>query len=228
VKSVLQKKIDDGQISTMRELMAFVAANNLQVTRSGADYLGLEGGGGRRFRVRFAFSNDTRVVRPTTSQGTTQSVRDLLPGYWIYGLFAEHGNERACYIGQAVNYLRRAKDHLRGREGRSAWDLLKWAEARQAIVQFALLDFVQGERSPLLAAEATRLEGQWFARAQASNYLTPGSERWGTLPRPRPNEVFEWPTSEISAAGRPLNIVSTEELRPTDLAIASLLRRGAL
>ncbi len=224
VKSILQEKIDDGQISTITELMSFVAANNLKVTRNGADYLGLEDGDGKRFRVRFTFSNGTRVARPTTSQKTKQKVRDLLPGFWIYGLFVEHGNERACYIGQAVDYLRRAKDHLRGREGRSAWDLLKWAEARGAIVKFALLDFVPGERSPSLAAEATRLEGLWFARAQVSNFFTPGSERWGTLPRPAMCKEFLWPTSEVAAACRPLSDVCLSQLLPADVAIESMLQ----
>lgn len=220
MKAALQEKIDAGEIGSMAQLLNYVSDRGWKVTRNGANYMGIEDTAGKHFRVRFSFVNDTRPVRLKIPREMKNRSRDLLPGYWIYGLFVHDGEDRACYIGQAVDYLRRVKDHMRGREGRSSWDLLQWAETRKAAVQFALLEFIPGQpRTPKLAAEATVLEGLWLHRARTANYLTPGSERWGALPRPSRGENFRWPADEVADACRPLSEVFAKQLLPAEVAI---------
>ena len=232
MKAMLQEKIDVGEIDSMEQLLAYVTNRDWKVTRNGVNYMGIEDTRGRRFRVKFSFANDTRPVRIKTSRElkgrSHKKIKrgDLLPGYWIYGLFADGGEERACYIGQAVDYLCRAKQHLRGREGRSSWDLFRWAESRKASIQFVVLDFVPGQpHTPELAAKATVLEGLWLHRARTANYLTPGSERWGALPRPGLTENLQWPADEVADASRPLSMVIGNKLLPAEIAIHSARTR---
>lgn len=63
-KVFLQSLIDSGQIDSMKQLLALVATSgNLEITRSGEDYVGLKGLDGKRFRVRFTFINNSKDVR---------------------------------------------------------------------------------------------------------------------------------------------------------------------
>lgn len=222
MKTPLQGKIDAGEIGSMAQLLAYVSDCGWTITRNGAGYLGLQDAFGKRFRVKFSFLNDTRPNRLRVPSSESKS-GELLAGYWIYGLFAHSDHGRACYIGQAVDYLRRAKDHVRGREGRSSWDLAQWAEKRQVIIRFALLDFIPGQpRTHAVASEASAREGLWLHRAQGAGYLTPGSERWGGLPKPSDNEYFSWPADQIAQLSRPLTAVYAEQLAPTEISILSL------
>jgi len=223
MKTTLQEKIASGEIGSMAQLLSYVSDQGWKVTRNGVDYLGIENALGKRFRVRFPFPNDTRSAVLKVPREAKKNRPQLLPGYWIYGLFAHAREERACYIGQAVDYLHRVKGHMRDRPGRSSWDLFQWAEPRNATVQFALLDFLPGQpRTPKLAAEATTLEGLWLHRAQAAGYLTPGSERWGRLPKFISRENFLWPADDIAHICRPLAVVFAEQLPPAELAILSV------
>lgn len=223
MKTPLQEKLDAGEINSMAQLLAYVSNFGWEITRNGTDYLGLQDALGTHFRVKFTFPNDTRPVRPKVPRTTKRGSRDVLLGYWIYGLFAHSDDGRACYIGQTVDYLNRAKHHLRGREGRSSWDLAQWAETRQAIIRFALLDFIPGQpRTHVVASEASAREGLWLHRAQAAGYFTPGSERWGGLPKPSEQEYFAWPADQIALHSRPLTAVYAEQLAPTEICIGSL------
>lgn len=219
MKSELQGKIDSGAISSMTQLLTYVADRGWNITRNGAKYVGIETTKGKRFRVKFSFENPTFAGKK--SRLTRFQSHNLLPGYCIYGLFAQQGEQRACYIGQTTNYLKRANDHFRGTPNRSSWDLQRWAEAHNSIVQFALLDFLPREyRSPETASEATKLEGLWLHRAQFADYLTPGGERWGMLPRPGTDDGFLWPFEEIDSVCRPLREVCEDQLLPTQIALA--------
>jgi predicted GIY-YIG superfamily endonuclease len=224
IKSALQSKIDNGEIKNMAQLLEHISSQGLLIKRNGSNYLGIQDSSGKRFRVHFSFANETR--REQLGVPLDTKTAGLPEGYWIYGLFVYASDERACYIGQAVDYTRRARDHVRGREGRSSWELFQWAESRELVVQFALLDFVPGARMPALAAEATILEGLWLHRAQAAKYVTPGSERWGRLPKVLNEDAsFLWPHNEIRDRCRPLREVLVKRLLPADLAIKALLAK---
>lgn len=220
MKIALQAKIDAGEICDMEQLLAYVAGRGWVVVRNGVDYLGVEYAEGKRFRVRFAFVNHTRTARRKIPLGLKDPSRDLIPGYWIYGLFARHDGDRACYIGQAVDYWRRAKDHLRGKEGRSSWDLMRWAEDRGVDVEFALLEFVPGQRrTHAPAAAATAIEGLWLGRAKAAGFLVPGVERWGGLPQPKLGDDLGWPEADVAQVRRSLGTVVSDGLLPAQIAI---------
>ncbi|UYQ73403.1 GIY-YIG nuclease family protein [Pelagibacterium flavum] len=228
MKRSLQEKIDSGEIGDMSQLLAYVGEQGWSVVRNGVDYLGVENAEGKRFRVRFPFVNHTREARTKVSRELNEKRRDSLAGYWIYGLLAEHGEDRACYIGQAVDYVRRVKDHIRGREGRSSWDLARWAEARGVAVEFALLEFVPGQpRSHGPASAATVIEGLWLRRALAAGFQAPGMERWGGLPRPGAGVDLRWPEDEVAEARRPLALVIPDRLLPAQVAIRRARKRYA-
>lgn len=223
MKSTIQQQIDAGDISSMSQLLAIVDGYGWKITRNGANYLGLQDAFGKHFRVKFSFANDTRPVRLERLSKVKRAEHSLPQGYWIYGLFAHSEGQRACYIGQAVDYLRRTRDHVRGREGRSSWELSVWASQKKSVVRLALLDFIPGQpRTHEVAAEATVREGLWLHRAQAVGYLTPGSERWGTLPKPDRGDAFLWPADEIALVGCPLSVVLSDQPSPATIAIRSL------
>jgi hypothetical protein len=69
VKTVLQSKVYLGEIGSMAELLSYIADQRWDVMRNGADYLVVKDGFGKRFRVRFHFSNDTQLGIPNNRIG---------------------------------------------------------------------------------------------------------------------------------------------------------------
>lgn len=128
LKTRLQADISSGEINTKQKLLERAALLDLKVTRNGRDYVGLLGPDGKRFRVRFCFSDNTQSVSPEYPADTdaAASIRPL--GYWIYALTAHSpdGKRKACYIGQTVNLKRRFREHLRrNRPGHASFALFE-------------------------------------------------------------------------------------------------------
>ena len=83
LKTRLQADISSGEINTKQKLLERAALLDLKVTRNGRDYVGLLGPDGKRFRVRFCFSDNTQSVSPEYPADTdaAASIRPL--GYWL-------------------------------------------------------------------------------------------------------------------------------------------------
>lgn len=225
-KASLQAAIDSCQIASIRQLLDRVAADKLEVTRNGRDYLGLRGNDGRRFRVHFCFVNDSRAQRPALPllpPPRAKPVPDVrrTGGYWIYALTAHSrdGERKACYIGQTVNLKRRFREHLRrNRPGHASFALFQWAAHEQAEVRATVLSWVDGDQS-----YASRFEGYWLKLAVEAGFVAPDAHNWGRLPQPS-NPVGQpphWPTSEVLAASIPLSELVEHGLTPVELFVAS-------
>lgn len=227
-KASLQAAIDSRQIASMRQLLDRVAADKLEVTRNGRDYLGLRGNDGRRFRVHFCFVNDSRAQRPALPVlplPDSQTVRDVrrTGGYWIYALTAHScdGERKACYIGQTVNLKRRFREHLRRhRPGHASFALIDWAAREQVEVRATVLTWVDGDQS-----YASRFEGYWLKLAVEAGFAAPDAHNWGRLPLPSDpvGQPTRWPASEILTASLPLPELVEHGLTPVELFVASRL-----
>ncbi|WP_374590618.1 GIY-YIG nuclease family protein [Aquabacterium sp.] len=225
-KASLQAAIDSCQIASMRQLLDRVAADKLEVTRNGRDYLGLRGNDGRRFRVHFSFVNESRTQKPALPAPPlpeSKAVCDVrrTGGYWIYALTARSsdGERKACYIGQTVNLKRRFREHLRRhRPGHASSALTEWAAREQVEVRATVLTWVDGDQS-----YASRFEGYWLKLAVEAGYAAPDAHNWGRLPLPSVpvGQPSQWPTSEILAASLPLPELVERGLTPVELFVAS-------
>jgi hypothetical protein len=221
LKTRLQADISSGEINTKQKLLERAALLGLKVTRNGLDYVGLLGPDGKRFRVRFGFSDDKQSVSPKYPAETsaTASIRPL--GYWIYALIAHShdGKRKACYIGQTVNLKRRFREHLRRhRPGHASFALIDWAAREQVEVRATVLTWVDGDQS-----YASRFEGYWLKLAVEAGFAAPDAHNWGRLPLPsdpvgQPNR---WPASEILTASLPLPELVEHGRTPVELFVAS-------
>lgn len=233
-KSSLQNAIDYGQINSMRELLDWVARAKFEVTRNGANYLGLRGSDGRRFRVRFDFVNETRKPKLRWKPLPENEASSDEPGsikktrcYWIYALTAHSidGERKACYIGQTVNLKRRFRDHLnRHRPGRSSYALFEWAAHEQVTVHAVVLSRGYCDQS-----YSCKLEGYWLKLAVEAGFMTPDAHKWGRLPvleyaLGQPNQ---WPVAAVSTASIPLLEVVERGIWPIELYTLGSQRRVA-
>jgi hypothetical protein len=222
-KASLQAAIDSGQIGTMRQLLDRVTADELEVTRNGFDYLGLRRRDGRRFRVHFSFTNDSRSPRAAESPRLElKMVRDVphANGCWIYALIAHSrdGERKACYIGQTVNPKRRFREHLRRRcPGHASFALFEWAAREKAEIRATVLSFVKGDQS-----YAAKFEGYWLRLAIEAHFETPDIHKWGHLPQPNNpvGQPLHWPVSEVLAASLPLSELVERGITPVELFVA--------
>ena len=203
LKTRLQADISSGEINTKQKLLERAALLDLKVTRNGRDYVGLLGPDGKRFRVRFCFSDNTQSVSP--EYPLTAHSRD--------------GERKACYIGQTVNLKRRFREHLRrNRPGHASFALFEWAAHEQAEVRATVLSWVDGDQS-----YASRFEGYWLKLAVEAGFVAPDAHNWGRLPQPS-NPVGQpprWPASEVLAASIPLPELVEHGLTPVELFVAS-------
>lgn len=107
------------------------------------------------------------------------------PGIWVYGLLARTRHGKACYIGQSASIMRRLAEHAkRSRCGRGSSPLYHWSDQHETNVHVVLLELCKANDSKAdTARRATTVEGAWLSAAIEANYQTPGSEKWGQLPR---------------------------------------------
>lgn len=175
--------INSGQITTKQELLNHALEFSLTVTRNGRDYVGLLGADGRRFRIRFQLTEDTRSANFAIPRGASESNGEAIcpRAYWIYILLAHarDGRSKACYVGQTVNLKRRLHEHLtRKAAGRTSFSLFEWASSEGVDVRVAVVSSMKGNQ-----AQATAAESHWLSLAVSAGYETPDVQRWGRLPQ---------------------------------------------
>lgn len=176
-KKNLQQGIGSGQIATVADLQTWVWRR------------------GWRLRVTKQLSplrQRVVIVSPGVASGFQLEVPfDLTgyefqqPGIWIYGLLARTRKEKACYIGQSAWVMRRFAEHAkRSRNGRGSDAFFGWSDRHKTEVYVVLFELCKATASKAdTARRATILEGAWLSAAIEADYQTPGSEKWGQLPR---------------------------------------------
>lgn len=176
-KELLQQKIDDGELTTLHDLQTWIWRRGWRLRQT----------------ERVSKQNySIFVVRPGVSRGFqievpfgTVPYEFHQPGIWIYALLAQSGTQAACYIGQTASVMQRLSDHAsQSRPGRGSDMFFRWSEEHNTPVHAVLLELIRGtEIKGDTAKQATRLEGDWLQAAHRVDYLTPGVEKWGQLPR---------------------------------------------
>ena len=116
-KSVLEAEIISGKIKTKKKLLERSVSLNLKITRNGRNYVGLLRPDGKRFRIRFNFSDGAmQLQKPPRSRfdfsekapqiKTKQLITSdttngpILRKYWVYALtaYSQNAEGKACYI----------------------------------------------------------------------------------------------------------------------------------
>lgn len=213
-RQALYQAINSGQITTKQELLNHALALGLTVTRNGRDYVGLLGADGRRFRIRFQLTEDTRSANFAIPRGASESNWEaIFPGaYWIYILLAHarDGRSKACYVGQTVNLKRRLREHLtRKVPGRTSFSLFEWATSAGVEVRVAVVSSMKGNQ-----AQATAAESHWLSLAVSAGYETPDVQRWGRRPQAYDpvGSPHCWPEDDVLAASCKLTDVVEERI----------------
>lgn len=219
-RQALYQAISSGQITTKQELLNHARALGLTVTRNGRDYIGLLGADGKRFRVRFQLTEDSKGANFAIPMGASASTGEAIGprAYWIYVLLAHtsDGRRKACYVGQTVNLKRRFREHLhRNVPGRTSFSLFEWATSEGVEVRVAVVSSMKGNQ-----AQATAAESHWLSLAVSAGYETPDVQRWGRRPQAydpvgRPHC---WPEDDVLAASCKLTDV-VEERSPVPKAL---------
>lgn len=179
----LYQAISSGQITTKQELLNHARALGLTVTRNGRDYIGLLGADGKRFRVRFQLTEDSKGANFTIPMSASASAGEAIGPrvYWIYVLLAHtlDGRRKACYVGQTVNLKRRFREHLtRNVPGRSSFSLFEWATSERVEVRVAVVSSMKGNQT-----QATAAESHWLSLAVSAGYEAPNVQSWGRQPQ---------------------------------------------
>ncbi|MGJ7522733.1 hypothetical protein ACSFA0_19770 [Variovorax sp. LT1P1] len=99
-KKIYQRHINSGAVTSIAELLCFVADKSLTLTRQGASYVGVKDANGRRFRL---FLPD----HPKAMRAGLVAARGPIYDFWIYALFACCAGKVARYVGQTRRVSRR-------------------------------------------------------------------------------------------------------------------------
>ncbi len=119
--------------------------------------------------------------------------------FWIYALitYSNVSNEKACYIGQTVNLMRRLKEHYKNnRVGKGSYYLQEWAKTQESNVKCVILSTLVGNQQ-----EASVLENYWCRLAQEFGFITPNSENWANSSNADnfQGQYHSWPEESINA-----------------------------
>ena len=211
LSTCMQRAVDLGEVRSMAELLVHVAERGLQVVRSVDGCVTLKAGR-TRFRLRHHFNDGPKAARPQFAASMDRRI-------WVYALtaFSRDGTKRACYIGKTVDLSRRMREHrkvLHSRRVRSSYELFSWASAEDVEVRVTVLAVMDVDwfQSPLL-------EGYWLKLAQEAGYETPGSDRWGRLPKPvdLEGQPFSWPWERVALAALALEEMAEKSIPPAAL-----------
>lgn len=210
----LYQAISSGQIETKQELLNHALALGLTVTRNGRDYISLLGADGKRFRIRFQLSEDSRGANCALPMSASASTGEAIcpRAYWIYVLLAHalDGRRKACYVGQTVNLKRRFREHLsRNVPGRTSYSLFEWATRERVEVRAAVVLSMKSNQ-----AQATAAESHWLSLAVSAGYETSNVQSWGQRPKAydpvgRPHY---WPEDDVLAVSCKLVDVVEERI----------------
>jgi predicted GIY-YIG superfamily endonuclease len=205
-KVVLQGLLDGGSIASFAELLVYVNGCGWRLSRQGTHYLGIVHGDGKRFRVRFRFSNeclasaDSALVQVSAESFHGDGTRSLNErSYLIYALIAwDQSGGNICYVGQTVNFRRRMREHLKRRRlNRASAPLFDWADKQRVIVHVVVLASFSGPQSVALQAEKF-----WWKLAKDAGLSMVGQSVKSALRDPIFPEC--WPANAVLAACRPI------------------------
>jgi hypothetical protein len=211
VSAFLQRAVEAGEISTIEQLLAQVAERRLDVVRSVGGCITLKAGR-KTFRVWHNFAGWSQIAQSPVLPTVNQRI-------WVYALtaFSCDGARRACYIGKTVDVPRRMREHIKLRHGqqmRASSELFAWARVERAEVRVTVLAVMDIDwfQSP-------HLEGYWLKLAQEAGYETPGSDRWGRLPKPvqLAGQPCSWPWERVALAALALEDVAERGSAPAAL-----------
>ncbi|MEJ8826499.1 GIY-YIG nuclease family protein [Variovorax humicola] len=213
-KKIYQRYINSGAITSIAELLCFVANENLTLTRHGGSYVGVKDATGRRFRL-FLPDHPKAAIKAGFASCSSQG---LTYDFCIYALFACHADNVACYVGQTRSVSRRIREHWKRRSGtRASGPLFDWAERHEIEVNFVLLQSSHGRQ-----LDANSAEAEWKVRAARSGLHFPSREFLERAMR-RLASTDPWPFHAAAHNSQPI-----EQLATKVIALASIEENSVL
>lgn len=210
-KKSYQRHINSGAITSIAELLGFVAEKNLILTRQGASYVGVKDATGRRFRLFLPSHPKAMKAGFARRQSPTYD-------FCIYALFACSAGRVACYVGQTRRVSRRIQEHWKRRSGvRASGPLFDWADRHDTEVNFVLLQSLHG-----CQLDANTAEAEWKVRAARSGLHFPSREFLAKAMR-RIASSDPWPLDAAAHNSQPIEQLATKVIVLASIETNSIL-----